>query len=321
MDGTTLSSARTPATPPTGAGGADLAQETIIPTPSGRPSGSPPRTPSRTPPRSQDLRADCANCSGLCCVALPFAASSDFALDKDAGQPCPNLQPDFGCGIHAGLREQGFSGCTVFDCFGAGQKVTQVTFGGRDWRQSPGTAQQMFEVFNVMRELHELLLYLTEAVALTGALALPAARPLHAGLRRLVDEIVHVTQYGAAELAGTDVTSHRDKANALLLRTSELVRAQQPGRKKNHRGADLIGARLAGAALRGASLRGARLIGADLSDADLRVADLIGADLRGAELRGADLTGSLFVTQPQLDAAKGSAATRIPDGLARPTHW
>ncbi|GAA2936551.1 hypothetical protein GCM10010446_22160 [Streptomyces enissocaesilis] len=41
------------------------------------------------------LRADWANRFGLCCVALVFAA---FAIDKGAGQPCPNLQTDFGAG-------------------------------------------------------------------------------------------------------------------------------------------------------------------------------------------------------------------------------
>lgn len=29
------------------------------------------------------LRADCGNCFGLCCVALPFAATTDFAIDKE----------------------------------------------------------------------------------------------------------------------------------------------------------------------------------------------------------------------------------------------
>ncbi|NDL55912.1 hypothetical protein [Phytoactinopolyspora mesophila] len=42
-------------------------------------------------------------------------------------QPCTNLLVDFSCGIRPGLREQGFPGCAVFDCFGAGQQVTQVT--------------------------------------------------------------------------------------------------------------------------------------------------------------------------------------------------
>jgi len=84
-----------------------------------------------------DLRADCERCFALCCVAPAFSVSADFAINKPAGQACPHLQPDFRCGIHTGLREQGFRGCTVYDCFGAGQKVSQVTFGGRDWRQAP----------------------------------------------------------------------------------------------------------------------------------------------------------------------------------------
>ena len=73
--------------------------------------------------------------------------------------------------------------------------------------------------------------------------------------------------------------------------------------------------------LRGANLRGAYLIGAALSGADLRWTDLIGADLRDADLRGADLTDALFLTQPQLTAARGDADTRLPGALSRPEHW
>lgn len=102
---------------------------------------------------------------------------------------------------------------------------------------------------------------------------------------------------------------------------SELVRAEVPGHRKNHRGADLIGAKLAGANLRGANLRGAYLIGADLRDADLRTADLLGADLRGADVSGADLTGSLFLTQSQVNAARGDLTTRLSPTLGHPPHW
>ncbi|NYI05647.1 uncharacterized protein YjbI with pentapeptide repeats [Allostreptomyces psammosilenae] len=262
-----------------------------------------------------DLRADCANCFGLCCVALPFTASADFAVDKEAGRPCGNLQADFRCGIHANLRERGYPGCTVFDCFGAGQKVSQVTFGGEDWRSAPGTARPMFEVFPVMRQLHELLWHLTEA------LALPAARPLHGELRRALDDVEGRTRGDAASLVGLDVPRLRQQVGELLSRASELARAEVPGRRRNHRGADLIGGRLSGADLRGASLRGAYLIAADLSGADLRWADLLGADFRDADLSGADLTGSIFLTQSQLNAARGDAATRLPRGLDRPAHW
>ncbi|WP_405667668.1 pentapeptide repeat-containing protein [Streptomyces sp. NBC_01166] len=262
------------------------------------------------------LRADCANCFGLCCVALTLTASADFAINKEAGTPCPNLAEDFRCGIHTRLRPEGFSGCTVYDCFGAGQKVSQDTYAGRDWRTAADTAQQMFQVFPVMKQLHELLWYLTEA------LTLPAAASLYADLRDALGATDRLTRLPAEELAELDVSAHRDRTAALLLRAGELERATVPGGgKRSRRGADLIGARLRGADLRGAELRGAYLIAADLRGADLRRAELIGADFRDADLSDADLSGALFLTQAQLNAARGNAATKLPGSLTRPPHW
>lgn len=74
------------------------------------------------------LRPDCENCFGLCCVALPYGKSSDFARDKEGGIPCSNLTSEYRCKIHQNLRTKGFRGCTVYECFGAGQKVSQITF-------------------------------------------------------------------------------------------------------------------------------------------------------------------------------------------------
>jgi uncharacterized protein YjbI with pentapeptide repeats len=263
----------------------------------------------------RDLRADCARCFGLCCVAPAFSASADFAIDKAAGKPCHNLQSDFRCGIHGTLRERGFPGCTVYDCFGAGQRIAHVTFGGQDWRETPAIAAQMFAAFTVMRQLNELIWYLTEA------LTLQPARSLHGDLGRALDETERLTHQGPDDLVELDVAAHRQDVNRLLLRTSELVRAGAPRQKVDRRGADLIGKNLRGADLRGANLRGAYLIGADLRGADLRMADLIGVDFRGADLAGADLTDSIFLTQFQINAAKGDLGTRLPAALHRPPHW
>ncbi|NDU76136.1 pentapeptide repeat-containing protein [Actinomadura sp. DSM 109109] len=266
-------------------------------------------------PDRSDLKADCASCSGLCCVALPFARSADFAMDKDAGEPCRNLLADFRCGVHADLRERGFPGCTVFDCFGAGQKVSQTTFSGRDWRTDPDAAGAMFAVFPVMRQLHELLWYLDEAAAM------PSSGPIRDELREASDRVDRLTRGGPAELAEVDAPAVRESVKDLLSQAGRLARAGVPGRRRDLRGADLLGARLKGADLRGADLRGALLIAADLRGADLRVADVTGADLRDADLRGADLTGCLFLTRAQLESARGDAATRLPEGYARPAHW
>lgn len=262
---------------------------------------------------TRDLHADCSQCHALCCVALAFRASSDFAVDKEIGDPCRNLGEDYRCGIHAKLRTSGFNGCTVYDCFGAGQRVSRETFGGTSWRD--GDARAMFDVFPVMRQLHELLWYLT------SALDIAAARPSHQDVRRMLTYVDELADGKPDELLGLDVGAVRQEVNVVLLRVSELVRAQVPGRRKDRRGADLMGARLKGADLRGVNLRGAYLIGADLRGADLRKADVIGVDFRDADLGGADLSDSVFLIQTQVNAAKGSAATRLPAALTRPAHW
>jgi len=270
-----------------------------------------------------NLQADCEECFGLCCVALYFSASEGFPSNKDVGQPCLNLQPDFRCGIHGSLRESGLKGCIAFDCFGAGQKVAQVSFGGQDWRKVPESAKQMFEVFQIMRQLHELLWYLTEALTLQAAL------PIHGALKAMYDETERITHLSPDSILKLDIEGHRAGVNTLLLKTSELVRTETRRGQKVHsgqrktfgRGANLIGANLKKKELRGANLRGAYLIAADLRETDLSGTDLIGADFRDADIRGADLSESIFLTQAQLNAAKGDTSTKIPSSLTPPTHW
>jgi len=275
------------------------------------------------PEKNRNLQADCENCFGLCCVALYFSSSEGFPIDKDAGQPCLNLQPDFRCCVYKNLRELGLKGCTAFDCFGAGQKVSQVSFGGYDWREFPESANKMFEVFQVMRQLHELLWYLTEA------LTLQPAHIIHGPLSSMLDKTELFTHLSPDSLMELDVVVHRADVNTLLLETSEYVRAEAyhgrktpPKRQKTLGGRiDLIGADLKKTDLRGENLRGAYLMAADLRGLDLSGTDLIGADLRDADLRGADLTNSIFLTQAQINTAIGDTSTKLPSSIARPTHW
>ena len=112
------------------------------------------------------LEPDCAQCVGLCCVALPFRPSHGFAFAKDAGEPCRNLDAAYGCSIHAALRESGMSGCTTYECFGAGQHVTQVVYAGATWRGRADGGSEMFAVFAVVQRLHEMLVLLDQASAL-----------------------------------------------------------------------------------------------------------------------------------------------------------
>jgi uncharacterized protein YjbI with pentapeptide repeats len=266
--------------------------------------------------RRSSLRPDCERCAGLCCVAPALSVSADFAIDKEAGQACPNLRADFRCDIHSILRKEGFPGCSSYDCFGAGQVITQVTLGGRNWRESPQIASRSFAAFMTMRQIHELLWYLTEPFLQEGT-----ARRLHVDLNRAIDETEQLAAMGLGALSELDLRTHRQDVNELLVRASELGRAEVRDQPPGFRGADLIGADLRGADLLAANLRGALLIGADLKGADLRLADVTGADLRGAQVAGADLSTAIFLTQSQLDSALGSHGTKLPTFFARPNHW
>ena len=82
-----------------------------------------------------ELRADCANCAGLCCVAPTFVRSADFAISKPAGTPCPNLLADDRCAIHAQLRDRGFPGCAVFEAIRQTWPMAEVTVADRGLRE------------------------------------------------------------------------------------------------------------------------------------------------------------------------------------------
>lgn len=272
---------------------------------------------------SAAFQADCANCFGLCCVALAFAASSDFPVDKAAGVPCRNLNDDFRCTIHRNLRLSGYSGCTVFDCLGAGQKVSQQTFGGISWRDDPESAGMMFQLLPVMQQLQEMLLYLTQAIERCDDVELQGAL---SEKRLAVDKLASAS---AEELLAVALSEYRLHINALLMQVSERVRLgsgrfnKKNNRKKgpDYQGADLMGAKFQEKDLKGSTFRGAYLIGANFKNADMRNSDFIGADLRNADLSGADLRGSIYLTQMQLNSAKGDGETKMPALLSKPAHW
>lgn len=269
----------------------------------------------------QSLRPDCGNCVALCCTAFGFSRSADFALDKPAGTPCQNLDQDFSCTIHDSLRPRGFRGCTVFDCFGAGQNVSQQFFAGKSWLAEPDTKDDMFAAFKAARQLHEMLWYLVEAGRRTFD-------PEIAGqAERLRNTIEQALGGDLTKLLSTDAQDLHSHVRCILMEVSEEVRASYFAAGGEHLdaalkpGADLMSRNFRSRRLCGADLRGAYLIAADLRGSDLSGVDLLGADLRDARLEGADLSSALYLTQPQLNAAHGNQATRVPADLDVPSHW
>jgi hypothetical protein len=93
------------------------------------------------------FRADCSKCCGLCCVAPDLLAVQGFGVDKPAEKPCVHLNAHQRCSIHATRESHGYAACGGFDCFGAGQWITQRLFGGAKWTDSPDLASRMFAAY------------------------------------------------------------------------------------------------------------------------------------------------------------------------------
>ncbi len=263
--------------------------------------------------RRINLKPDCEKCFGLCCVALYFSTHDGFPTNKKAGTPCPNLDIDFRCKVHAKLTKLGLKGCIGYECFGAGQQVSQNSFSGQDWRQNPPSANLMFEVFSIMRQLHELCWYLRDA------LLLKIAASMQKEIETALQETEQITQLAPQLLKEFDITAHCEKVSILLASVSGLVRNDT--NHKSQQSKDLFGKDLRKMNLRNANLRGSCLIAANLEGMDLSGADFIGADLRDTNIRGADLSKSIFLTQFQINVARGNAKTKLPQGLSRPFSW
>ena len=196
---------------------------------------------------------DCAQCVGLCCVALPFRPSHGFAFAKDAGEPCRHLDDTYRCSIHASLGEAGMGGCIAYECFGAGQHVTKVVYAGATWRGSEDGGAEMFAVFAVVQRLHEMLVLLDQASALVPG----------PDLTRLRERVAGHTSGAPEDILGTDLDRLSVSVGDALRGVSRAVRGDGP----SYAGHDLAGRDLRDTDLARADLRGAVLIAADLRDA------------------------------------------------------
>lgn len=267
----------------------------------------------------ESLKIDCGKCFGFCCVALYFSKTEGFPIDKIAGKPCINLKDDFKCSVHRNLKEKGLKGCIHYDCFGAGQKVAQITYKGQSWKEN---SKKIFDVFLNIYKLHEMLWYLTEAYRVQSD------EKMKKEIMDMIDYTDKLTRLDSESIMKIDIVTYRSKVNKLLLKTSESIRSKIKKDKKNILKKKLIASRVnfMGKDLRkynliGEDLSGAFLIAADLRGVDLSFTDLIGADLRDTDIRGADLSNSIFITQSQINSAKGDDNTKLPNSLYCPSCW
>ena len=258
------------------------------------------------------LRIDCEKCCGLCCVALYCMKTDGFPENKAAGVPCRHLRSDFRCDMHECLAEKKMKGCLGYDCFGAGQKVTQKVGENGNWKTNPEKAKEQFQVFAVVFQLHQMAWYLLEALTLT------TDQKQQTEITALIAKNEQLSAAAPDEILSTDVAAYREKVNGILKQVSRQV-AGRPVAKKATK--DFFGKNLSGKNFDGSDLSMALMIAADLEGASLRGTNFLGADLRDANINNTDLSKSLFLTQMQINATRGNSKTKLPKNLVRPSHW
>lgn len=256
---------------------------------------------------------NCKDCCGLCCVSLYFTKSDGFPKDKKAGIACKNLQTDYKCQIHSELFKQGLKGCIAYDCFGAGQFLTRQLASLPDWLTlPPREADKIFNAYLIVLNIHHTLWYVAQCMILR----LPGTEAAKA--QALIDEGHLLIENPLEILTVLDTQTFCDKANVYLKHISKLYLTKNSVRIK---GKDFIGKNMRQKDLSGADFSMSLMIAADLEQANLYGTNFLGADLRDTNVCNTDLSQCLFLTQIQVNGAKGNANTVLPPYLNTPKTW
>jgi len=258
------------------------------------------------------LRIDCDKCSGICCVALYCMKTDGFPENKEAGVPCKHLMRNFHCDMYSDLADKNMKGCLVYDCFGAGQKVTQSCYPDEDWQKNSEKTNEIFQVFLIVFQLHQMAWYLLEA------LTLAADEHLESDIDTLITQNKQMTACTPAEILRIDIEEYRTRVNQVLKKVSSRI-AAIPSDKTN--GKDYFGKNFRQANLNGRDFSMALMIAANLEGCSLQGTNFLGADIRDANIENTDLSGSIFLTQMQINSAKGNSNTKLPANLSRPSRW
>lgn len=262
---------------------------------------------------SYRLVSNCSRCSGLCCIALYCFKSDGFPQNKPIGKPCINLMSDFKCRIHHDLESMGMKGCIGYDCFGAGQYLTQEVYGGLSWQTQSERIKEICDLFIVVYRIFQLRFFLYESKKLISS------ETLLPTINQLLEENEAISKLSIKEMLQYPIDSYQDRVNQILKKScvelNKFIGAENITEtnflNKNFRGKDLSGF----------DFNMKPLIASNFQDCHFKGATFIGADTRDANFDGADLSEAVFLSQGQINAAKGSRRTKLPKHLKYPVTW
>jgi len=270
-----------------------------------------------------DLKIDCKNCFGLCCVALNFSKIDGFPNDKSIGEPCENLDEDFKCIIHGSDKYEKMRGCIGYDCFGAGQRISSEIYKGISWKDNRDISKEIFSVFIIIQELHEFLWYLLDAFRFSSS---KKSRNIIEGKIEYIEEIIKKSPKDIKEVDLNLVWENikEDLFNVAITNSQkycELGKSKIKVENKILNRPDFMGKDFENQNIKGEDLSGAFLISANLSGCSLDGCNLLGADLRDCNFRGSDLSNGIFLTQRQINSAVGDNDTILPENIEMPCGW
>jgi len=262
----------------------------------------------------EELKIDCSKCSGLCCVALFCSKMDGFPEDKPAGKPCINLQEDFRCKIHAELIKQKMKGCLGYDCFGAGQKVSQTIYHNANWQTDQAKSQEIFDVFLVVFQVHQILYFLAEAKTMIPA------RELWNNVNALIKKGRDICNASPQEILAFDIDEYKKQVNECLRKVSSLISLKDNHNKEEHK-MNFVGKKFKEKNFDGMDFTMTLLIATNFEGCSFNGANFLGADTRDTNFNSADLSDAVFLTQGQINSAKGNLVTKLPSHLSSPITW
>lgn len=264
--------------------------------------------------RLSELKVDCSKCSGLCCTALFFSKIDGFPENKTAGKPCTKLRKDYRCNIHNELEKRNMKGCIGYDCFGAGQHVTQYIYKGDTWQSSKGKAKEIFDVFICVFQLYQIRYFLEEST-----LIIPA-KEFWNDIENLIKENEALCNSTPQGILNIDIEAYRNRINNILKQVSASVLKCFKS-CDNNRLMDFLGRSFKNRDMSGIDLSMKLLIAANFQGCKFHGTIFLGADTRDTNFSDADLREAVFLTQGQINSAKGNKNTKLPKHLDYPDTW
>lgn len=264
--------------------------------------------------RFEQLKVDCSKCSGLCCTALFFSKIDGFPENKKAGKPCTKLQNDYQCKIHHELEKLNMKGCIGYDCFGAGQHVTQFIYQCETWQTMQEQSKEIFDVFLLIFQLFQIRYYLEES-----AIIIPA-KELGSDIVNLINENEALCNSTPQSILEIDIDSYRNKVNIILKQVCDSV-IKCFHNSENIRLTEFLGRNFNDRDMSGLDLSTKLLIAANFDSCIFNGTVFLGADTRDTNFSNADLREAVFLTQGQINSAKGNRNTKLPEHLDYPITW